>query len=65
MGFSFQRKASDHPASEGQAMGAGASPVEAIDINPEAGLRKFKKLHKWDPFMDIGKLDAADEVGSP
>ncbi|ROV96080.1 hypothetical protein VPNG_09161 [Cytospora leucostoma] len=62
MGFSFRHKGSDRPVSEGQATGGDASPVEAIDINPEAGLKKFKKLHKWDPFMDIGKLDAADEV---
>lgn len=65
MGFSFRGKASAQPpVSEGQATGAdtSSSPGEPTDINPTATLQKFKKLHKWDPFMDIDKLDAADEV---
>jgi hypothetical protein len=65
MGFSFRGKASAQPpVSEGQATGAdtSSSPGEPMDINPTATLQKFKKLHKWDPFMDIDKLDAADEV---
>ena len=67
MGFSFRGKASGRPVTEGQATGTDTSPGEtlSLDINPEAGLKKFKKLHKWDPFMDIEKLDAADEVGGP
>ncbi|KKY31123.1 putative oligopeptide transporter opt-like protein [Diaporthe ampelina] len=62
MGFSFRGKASDAPVSEGQATGQDASPDQPIDINPEADLKKFKKLHKWDPFMEVEKLDAADNV---
>lgn len=61
MGFSFRGKASKPPVTEGQATGADLSPGETIDINPEADLKKFQKLHKWDPFMEIDKLDAADE----
>lgn len=58
MGFSFRGKASRPPVSD-------VSPGEVVEINPEADLKKFKKLHKWDPFMEIGKLDAADEFVSP
>lgn len=61
MGFSFRNKASSRPASEGLATGAESSPAGSLDINPEADLKKFKKLHKWDPFMEVQKLDAADE----
>lgn len=64
MGFSFRGKASRHPpVSDGQSTGSDMSPDGPVEINPTAGLQKFKKLHKWDPFMDIEKLDAADEVG--
>lgn len=62
MGFSFRGKASDTPVSEGQSTGQDVSPDQPIDINPEADLKKFKKLHKWDPFMEVEKLDAADQV---
>lgn len=61
MGFSFRGKGSSQPELDGQSSGHDVSAGEAIDINPEADLKKFKKLHKWDPFMDIDKLDAADE----
>lgn len=57
MGFSFRGKASDRPPlSDGD-----VSPIEAVSVNPEADLKRFKTLHKWDPFMEIDKLDAADE----
>lgn len=65
MGFSFRGKASDAPVSEGQSTGQDASSDIPIDINPEADLKKFKKLHKWDPFMEVEKLDAADQVCDP
>ncbi|KAK1544729.1 OPT family small oligopeptide transporter [Colletotrichum paranaense] len=38
--------------------GVDANGLETV--NPEAELKKFKKIHKWDPFLDIDKLDAAD-----
>lgn len=61
MGFSFRNKASSRPVSDGLATGADSSPAESLDINPEADLKKFQKLHKWDPFMEVEKLDAADQ----
>lgn len=61
MGFSFRNKGSQQPVTEGVATGAEISPAGSIDINPEADLKKFKKLHKWDPFMEVEKLDAAEE----
>lgn len=61
MGFSFRNKASSQPVSEGVATGADISPARSLDINPEADLKKFKKLHKWDPFMEVEKLDAAEK----
>lgn len=65
MGFSFRGKgASQPPELEGRATGSDFDG-EPIEINPETNLKKFKKLHKWDPFMDIDKLDAADEYVAP
>lgn len=58
----FRKTASSHPVSDGEATGVDSSPAgSVVDINPEADLKKFKKLHKWDPFMEIDKLDAADQ----
>lgn len=65
MGFSFRGKASRAPVSEGESTGADVSNDEPVNINPEADLKKFTKLHKWDPFMEIDKLDAADEFVLP
>ncbi|CAN8105626.1 unnamed protein product [Discula destructiva] len=63
MGFSFRKKASSRPVYEGEATGVDSSPAASLNIvNPEADLKKFQKLHKWDPFMEIEKLDAANEV---
>lgn len=45
MGFSFRGRAAEQPVIEGQASGNDVAS-EAIDINPEADLNKFKKLHK-------------------
>lgn len=59
MGFSFRGKVSSQPVADTQTSGSDAAVGEVID--PEVQLKKFKKLHKWDPFMDIDKLDAADE----
>ncbi len=32
------------------------------DATPEAGLKKFSRLHKWDPFVDADRLDSVDDV---
>lgn len=58
MGFSFGKQASSQPGAEGR---ADSSSAGSLNITPEAGLKKFKKLHKWDPFMEVEQLDAADE----
>jgi hypothetical protein len=31
-------------------------------INPTQDLRKFKRLHKWDPFLEVEKLDTVDSA---
>lgn len=62
MGFSFRGKGSKPPVvSDGEAVSSDVATGEAIDINPEADLKKFNKIHKWDPFMEIDKLDAAEQ----
>lgn len=59
----FRGKASSQPApgSDGEATGTDVMQGETIEVSAEADLKKFKRLHKWDPFMDIEKLDAADK----
>lgn len=49
------------PASDGELTGEDVLQGEPVEVTAEADLKKFKKLHKWDPFMDIDKLDAADK----
>ena len=38
----------------------------AVDVgsshDAEADLREFKKSHKWDPFLDVDRLDAVENV---
>uniref|UniRef100_L2FRZ5 Small oligopeptide opt family n=1 Tax=Colletotrichum fructicola (strain Nara gc5) TaxID=1213859 RepID=L2FRZ5_COLFN len=58
MGFSKWRgKVSERPI----VVDAVATGVDA-EVNPDAELKKFKKIHKWDPFLDIDKLDVAEEA---
>lgn len=56
------QKPSGVPLSEGQPAGQDVSRDQPTSTNPEADLKKFQKLHKWDPFMDVEKLDIAGEV---
>ncbi len=53
-------------ASEETVSAAGAETVTATGVdggvNPQVDLRNFKKHHKWDPFLDLEKLDAVDAV---
>lgn len=60
MGFSFRGKTSERPVdvSEADVVSSGSD----IQQNPEADLRKFRKLHAFDPFLEIDKLDAVDNV---
>jgi hypothetical protein len=64
MGFSWRGKSgrsTELPAS-GEPEMVTATGIDSEVANPAADLRKFKKLHKWDPFLDIDKLDTVDEV---
>ncbi|KAK7747413.1 hypothetical protein SLS53_001668 [Cytospora paraplurivora] len=58
MGFSFRGKTSEQPVNENDA----ASSAIDISANPAADLKKFRKLHTFDPFLDIDKLEAVDNV---
>ncbi|KAH8200631.1 hypothetical protein TruAng_005168 [Truncatella angustata] len=64
MGFSFRGKinktsvdADDISTATGAAIEVGGATVHF-----EADLKKFKRLHKWDPFLDVEKLDAVDDI---
>lgn len=60
MGFSFRGKTSEQPidVNETDAVSSGAD----VQTNPEVDLKKFRKLHTFDPYLDIGKLDDVDNV---
>lgn len=60
MGFSFRGKTSERPVdvNEADVVSSGSD----IQGNPEADLKKFRKLHTFDPFLDIDKLEAVDNV---
>lgn len=62
MGFSFKRRAQvTEGAVDDDAITTGIE-VGGEVVNPDADLKKFKKLHKWDPFLDVDRLDAVDDV---
>lgn len=61
MGFSFRGKTSEQPI-EINATDEGVSSGADIQSNPEADLKKFRKLHTFDPYLDISKLDDVDNV---
>lgn len=61
MGFSFRGKTSAAPA-EDEATTTAFEVGSGEVIHPEADLKKFGRLHKWDPFLDVEKLDAVDNV---
>ncbi|GKT87580.1 LOW QUALITY PROTEIN: OPT family small oligopeptide transporter [Colletotrichum tofieldiae] len=62
MAFSKWRgKVSERPiVVDAVATGTDAQGLESV--NPEAELKKFKKIHKWDPFLDIDTLDTAENA---
>lgn len=61
MGFSFRGKTSEHPIVVNET-DEGISSGADIQGNPEADLKKFRKLHKFDPYLDINKLEDVDNV---
>lgn len=60
MGFSFRGKGSDPPVTVTEA--DGSSSAVDISAEPQADLKKFRKLHTFDPYLDISKLEAVDNV---
>lgn len=62
MGFTlFRGKGSDQPVTVTEADGS-SSAIDINTTNPEADLKKFRKLHTFDPYLDIDKLEAVDNV---
>lgn len=60
MGFTlFRGKGSDQPT---VTVADGSSSAIDVSTNPTADLKKFRKLHTFDPFLDIDKLEAVDNV---
>ncbi|UNI18463.1 hypothetical protein JDV02_004731 [Purpureocillium takamizusanense] len=44
------------------ATGAEILPSVSANHDPDRELRRFRKQHKWDPFLDIDKLDNIDDA---
>lgn len=58
MGFSFRGKTSGQPIVVSEIDQGVSSATEA----PAADLKKFRKLHQFDPFLNLDKLDRVDNV---
>lgn len=58
MGFKWRKNAIEG-SEEPSVVSTG---VDVGSTNPEADLKQFKKLHKWDPFLEVEKLDDVDRV---
>jgi hypothetical protein len=59
MGFRFGK--SDARV-ETEAVSSGVDILPGDQVNVESELRNFRKQHRWDPFLDIDKLDNIDEA---
>ena len=58
MGFSFRGKTLEQPIIVNETDQGISSATEA----PAADLKKFRRLHQFDPFLDLDKLDKVDHV---
>lgn len=58
MGFSFRGKTSEQPVVVNEIDQSVSSATEA----PAADLKKFRKLHQFDPFLNLDKLDRVNDV---
>lgn len=47
---------------ETEAVSSGVEVLPGNAANVETDLRNFRKQHRWDPFLDIDKLDNIDEA---
>ncbi len=54
MGFSFRRRRDTGSDPD--------SPTEGATSSADAGLQKFSRLHRWDPFLDVDKLDTVSDA---
>lgn len=61
MGFGFGFGKSDARV-ETEAVSSGVQVLPGNAANVESDLRNFRKQHRWDPFLDIDKLDNIDEA---
>ena len=66
MVFKWRGKSSGTPEAEG-ATSTGSETAEGLEAGTHSArvdmqLENFRKQHKWDPFLDIKKLDLVDEV---
>ena len=64
MGYFFRGKTSSASADAEDVATTTGAAIEfgGEEIHPEADLKKFKRLHKWDPFLDVDKLDVVDSA---
>ncbi|KAK7421248.1 hypothetical protein QQZ08_010025 [Neonectria magnoliae] len=60
MGLKWRKDATQHSL-ENDVVVTGVE-IGGETVNPDSDLKKFKKLHKWDPFLDVEKLDDVDRV---
>ncbi|KJZ69609.1 hypothetical protein HIM_10997 [Hirsutella minnesotensis 3608] len=58
----FGVKASEASPDTAESTGAEILPATSADHNPDRELRRFKKQHKWDPFLDNEKLENIDDA---
>lgn len=64
MGFRdrISAKAGDAPGDSAESTAAEIRPTVGAHHKPDRELRRFRKQHKWDPFLDIDKLDNIDDA---
>lgn len=60
MGFSWRGKTSERPVEGVETVIA--SGYEASGEDQDVHMKKLKAQHRFDPFMDIDKLDAIDSA---
>lgn len=58
MGFSFRGKSLEQPVVISEI----DRGISSATDTPAADLKKFRKLHQFDPFLDLNKLDRVDDV---
>ena len=56
------RETTDADAGATTTTGAEILPSVSANHDPDRELRRFRKQHKWDPFLDIDMLDNIDDA---